>query len=331
MKKQLLIAAVAATMGTAAMADISITGDAKFEYFNTETATTSTNKTGTEANLAIVGKQGDTSVTIKLELNTHDEGTTNETSEIDIEDMFMTTKIADVNIKAGNWASGTTALLGEIDNGPRASNKVDLSTTISGVKIYAGNSGADTISGTATAQINENMYYGVVGNVAGWTVQAKHVSATEDAFGIAGEVNGLGVRLEHKSNDTANSDVTFGNLTYSVNGIDLGYAFLDVDNTNSLVAENDSSIFAVENGIAAASSRDNQQITAKGSIAGNTVTVKAGSVEKGIDSSTDLDYMQVSAKRGLASGATATVTYTDKDDGVATDTQILELDLSVKF
>jgi len=38
MKKQLLIAAVAATMGTAAIADISITGDAKYEYTYTDTS-----------------------------------------------------------------------------------------------------------------------------------------------------------------------------------------------------------------------------------------------------------------------------------------------------
>jgi uncharacterized GH25 family protein len=50
MKKQLLIAAVAATMSTAAMAHVSITGYAKFEYLNTETSTVSNNKTKNELN-----------------------------------------------------------------------------------------------------------------------------------------------------------------------------------------------------------------------------------------------------------------------------------------
>jgi len=36
MKKQLLIAAVAATMGTAAIADVSISGNMKVNYKNTD-------------------------------------------------------------------------------------------------------------------------------------------------------------------------------------------------------------------------------------------------------------------------------------------------------
>jgi len=118
MKKQLLIAAVAATMGTAAIADISLTGNAKFEYFNTETATLSTNKTNTEMNLSVKGSKGDTSVVINVEVNGHGD------DQIDIEDMYMTTKIGDVTIKGGDYASGTTGILGEIENGGRANDKV---------------------------------------------------------------------------------------------------------------------------------------------------------------------------------------------------------------
>jgi len=329
MKKQLLIAAVAATMTSAAIADISITGDAKFEYFNTETSTASTNTTNTEANLKIRAANGDTKVVMDLEANTSGQAST--PGALDIEDMYVTTKIGDINVKAGNYASSTSGILGEIDNGGRISNKVTVDTTINGVKIYAGNSNAAENTSTGASQVDGNMFFGVSTNIAGWDVEAKRVSTTVDAFKIAGTVEGLGVRLETKNNDTANSDVTFGNLTYSVGGVDLGYAFLDVDNTDSLVGENDSSIFAVENGIAAASSRDNKQVTVKTDVAGNTITLKSGTVDKGISATADLDYMQVSAVRALASGATATVTYTDKDDSATTDTQILEVDLSVKF
>ncbi|SFV79861.1 hypothetical protein MNB_SUP05-12-22 [hydrothermal vent metagenome] len=41
--------------------------------------------------------------------------------------------------------------------------------------------------------------------------------------------------------------------------------------------------------------------------------------------------MQIAVSRSLASGATFAATYTDKDVTSTTDTQILELDLSVKF
>jgi hypothetical protein len=330
MKKQLLIAAVAATMGTAVIADVSITGNAKFEYFNIDNAGVETNQTGTEVNLGIKGKNGDTAVVLNLEFNTHDEGGTNTTSEIDVEDMYITSKLGDVSIKAGNFASGTSGILGEIDEGGRASNKVHFSTTVGNFGIYAGNSGTDTVSGTASAVIDGNMYVGVSTTIAGYKVEAKKTTATTEGYAISGDVAGVGVRLEHKSNDTANSDVTFGHLTYSVNGIDLGYAFLNVDNTDSLVGETDSAIFAKENG-GVASARDNNQISAKTTIQGNTVTVKSGSIDKGVSSTVDKDYTQVAVSRALASGATLAATYTDEDMSATTDKKTFELDLSVKF
>jgi len=324
MKKQLLIAAVAATMGTAAIADISLTGNAKFEYFNTQTATVSTNKTNTEMNLSVKGSNGDTSVVINVEVNGHGD------DQIDIEDMYMTTKIGDVTVKGGDYASSTSGILGEIDNGGRANDKVTISGSNGGVSWYAGNSGT---AGGST-QIDGNMFVGGSMDVAGWTVQAKHNSATVDSFGISGSVAGLGVRLETKNDTATNGDVTFGNLSYSTNGIDLGYAWIDADKAGK-VTEDDSSIFAVEmateGGVAITTATGVSQITAKTSIAGNSVTVKSGSVEKGVSATADLDFMQIGVSRPLASGATFAATYTDKDVTATTDTQILELDLSVSF
>jgi azurin len=336
MKKQLLIAAVAATMGTAVIADVSITGNAKFEYFNTETSTLSKNTTNTEVNLGIKGKNGDTSVVIDLEFNTH--GATDTANAVDaantsngvldVENLYMTTKIGDVTVKGGNYASGTSGILGEIENGGRANNKVTISGSNAGVSWYAGNSGT---AGAGATQIDGNMFVGASMDVAGWKVQAKHNSATVDSFGISGNVSGLGVRLEQRNDTAANGDTTFGNLTYSTNGIDLAYAWLDSDKANK-IDEDDSSIFAVENGIVSAvTDTGNAQISAKTSIGGNSVTVKSGSVENGLATGTDLDYMQIAVSRPLASGATFAATYTDKDDSTTTDTQILELDLSVKF
>jgi len=323
MKKQLLIAAVAATMTSVAMADISITGNAKFEYFNTEkTGVESSNTANTEVNLGIKGKSGDTSVVANIEINTHG---ADSSGAIDVEDLYMTTKIADVTIKAGNYASGTSGILGEIDNGGRASNKVTVSTTMGGVDLYIGNSAA---AGSGATAINNNMFAGASMTIAGVKVQAKKVDEDTDAFGISGSAGGVSYRLEQKSDTAANGDVTFGQISGSTNGIDLSYAWIDADKAN-MIAEDDSSIFAVEANIATATGVT--QVSAKTTIAGNTVTVKSGSVEKGISATADLDFFQVSAVRSLASGATATVTYTDKEATTTTDTETLEIDLSVKF
>ena len=335
MKKQLLIAAVAATMGTAVIADISIKGNAKYEYFNTQmTSGADTNTANTEVNLLVAGKTGDTSVVANFELNSHGAGSSD---TMDIEDLYMKTKVGDVAVKAGNWALGTTALLGEIDEGGRSNNKVDLSTTIAGVKVYAGSSAA---AGTGATEVTSAMYAGVVADVSGWTLQAKKLNANDYGYGISGEIEGFGIRFENKNKKAANSDVNFGQITKTVGDFDLAVAYIDAD-ASGLVTESDSSIFAVEMSTATAGTADTgvdsvAQISAKTSIAGNTVTVKAGTVGASAGYK-DADFTQISASRSLAAGSTLALTYTDKDDRSVTtsaadaDKQVFEIDLSVKF
>ena len=319
MKKQLLIAAVAATMTSAAMADISISGDAKFEYQNVEATgvATNVNQTNTEVNLKLRGQSGDTSVVVDVASDGN--------SALVVEDQYLTTKVGDVTVKAGNHTTGTSSILGEIDEGGRSNNKVTLSTTLGGAKVYVGNGGSSTGS-TGFTTINNNMFAGISMDVAGVTVQAKKVNDTEDAFGVSGDMSGVAFRLEQKQGTGSNTDVVFGNVTTDVNGISLGYAWIDAD-ADDLIDETDSAIFAVEN---AGSGDSNSQFTASTSVQGNKVTLKAGTV--GFKAATlDRDYTQVTVSRPLASGATATVTYTDKDTADATDSQTFEAELSVKF
>ena len=319
MKKQLLIAAVAATMTSAAMADISISGNAKFEYQNVEATgvAINVNQTNTEVNLKLRGQSGDTSVVVDVASDGN--------SALVVEDQYLTTKVGDVTVKAGNHTTGTSSILGEIDEGGRSNNKVTLSTTLGGAKVYVGNGGSSTGS-TGFTTINNNMFAGISMDVAGVTVQAKKVNDTEDAFGVSGDMSGVAFRLEQKQGTGSNTDVVFGNVTTDVNGISLGYAWIDAD-ADTLIAEDDSAIFAVEN---AGSGDSNSQFTASTSVQGNKVTLKAGTI--GFKAATlDRDYTQVTVSRPLASGATATVTYTDKDTADATDSQTFEAELSVKF
>jgi len=326
MKKQLLIAAVAATMTSAAFADVSISGDAKYEYKNIEDVNNSTTNTGhTEVNLSVVGKMGDTKVVLNSEYN--GAGAAN----FDVEDMYIQTKIGDVTVKAGDYATGTSAILGEIDNGARSTDKVSLSTSVGGAKIaYSTTPGAGSSDSVTVSTA-----------VAGFDVAVKEASDSYTAFAISGDVAGFGVRLEQQNSDTANSDVTFGNVTKEVNGITLGYAWISADDSATTVTEDDSSIFAVEMGQASNAGQKTNvngvaQISAKTSIAGNTVTVKAGTLEakSGFQ---DADFTQVDVKRALASGATLALTYTNADTaaiatGTAqTDTSTFEADISVKF
>ena len=362
--KKLIAAAVATSVSAIAVADVSITGNAKYEYFNSKTGTAaSTNKANTEVNLSIKGQKGDTGVVMNLEFNTHGDvsnGTITATTEtgsetasavqsyvsttsvsqraagtLDVEDLYLTTKVGDISVKAGNFASGTSALLGEIDNGGRATNKVDLSTTIGGMKVYAGNTGRGDTGESAIDQtaLDNNMYAGVSLDVAGNTVQFKKNSPTVDSYGIAGSMNGISYRYEHKDNDAATSDVNFGEIKGEISGVTLGYAWIDADAVN-LVTEDDSSIFAVEmasSGTGDGKSTGNKQIMAATTVDGNKVTFKSGSLENGISSGVDKDYQQISVTRALASGANAVVTYTTKDYNATTDTDTLEVELNVSF
>ena len=331
MKKQLLIAAVAATMTSAAMADISISGNAKFEYQNVEATgvAINVNQTNTEVNLKLRGKSGDTTVVMDIAANGGATASTSTVTAISgtvVEDMYLTTKVGDVTVKAGNYATGTSSILGEIDNGSRSNNKVTLTTTLGGATVYVGNAGSSAAS-TGFTTINNNMFAGVKMDVAGVTVQAKKVSDTVDAFGVSGDMSGVGFRLEQKQGTGSNTDVVFGNVTTDVNGISLGYAWIDAD-ANGLIGEDDSAIFAVEN---ASSGDSNSQFTASTSVQGNKVTLKAGTIGFKDAATLDRDYTQVTVSRPLASGATATATYTDKDTANATDSQTFEAELSVKF
>jgi len=368
MKKQLLAAAIASTVSAAALADISITGNAKYEYFSKETGSNpSTDTANTEVNLSFKGKTGDTSVVLNMEFNSHgdvsitdtDTATsvtlTNETTPIgdnggsnvaaltnatpnangsrgylDIEDMYMTTKVGDISVKAGNWVSGTGSLGGEIDVDSRSSNKVDLRTTMGGATFYAGNNSVAAGAGETT--LNRNMYAGVVFNAAGNKIELKKVSNTRDAIGLNGAVAGVNYRLEQIDDDTDGNTV-FGNITTETNGISLGYAWLDADKVNTL-SQDDSDIFAVEAGGSGykTTSDGQKQITVSTNVDGNKVTVKSGSIDKGVSTGADADYFQVGVSRKLASGATAAVIYTDKDTTTAgTSTESLEVELSVAF
>jgi len=330
MKKQLLIAAVAATMTSAAIADVSITGNGKFEYFHTEQTATATNNgssdtTNTEVNLGITGKTGDTTVVANIELNTHG---ADDTGAIDVEDLYMTTKIGDVSIKGGNYASSTTALGGEMDQGGRADNKITLSVPVGPATIsYAAATNSDDQGTGATALDSDAASVSVSMPVAGFNVQVKEQSDSYTMFGISGDVAGFGVRYESKDGDTANTDESFAHITKSVEGIDLGFAWYDAD-ADGLNDEDDSAIFAVEN---AGSGDSNQQASASTTVDGNKITVKAGTIGFKAAGTNDRDYSQVSVSRSLASGATLSVLYTDQDTSNTADKQVLEAELSVKF
>ena len=166
MKKQLLIAAVAATLGTSAMADISITGDALMRYASTEDAVgtaTDQNQLDQLIRLKMVGTSGDTKVVMGLRTDNDEStartgGATASTNGIETDYRFISTKVGGATVKVGEWwestglglvrkgqSSGTNAVrvsgtVADVDLGLQGTVDgpevvIDASTTIAGVKL----------------------------------------------------------------------------------------------------------------------------------------------------------------------------------------------------
>ena len=111
MKKQLLIAAVAATMSVSAMADISITGSADVRMNAKELSTGGTTEgSAMFMDIDFAGKSGGTAVYAHLDFD--DAGTVStagstaaSTGSLNIDKLWMTTSIGSVNITAGDYSS----------------------------------------------------------------------------------------------------------------------------------------------------------------------------------------------------------------------------------
>jgi len=340
--KKLIAAAVATSVSAIAMADVSITGNANYEYFHSEANGYNTNYGDTEINLSVQGKTGDTTVVANFEVTHHGNDSS---GALDIEDTYMTTKIGDVNVKAGNFASGTTALGGEIDQGSRATNKVDLNTKVGSATVgfaQALGTSATDAGGTDSAAVYASM------DIAGVTVSVKEESDSYTLVGAKGSVNGINFRVEQKDNDSATvGDVLFYDIGSSFNGLDVSYAVLDADksvataSTAGAVTEGDSSVFAQE----LATDSDSKmkanvdginQVTVGTTIDGTKVKLRVGEIT-GAAGYQDAAFSRIEASRALAGGATLTVSYDDYEatgkttSQTMTDTQLLEIDLAVKF
>ena len=272
MKKQLIAAAVAATMTSVAMADISITGSTKANVTNGNAAI--------EADLKVVGKSGDTSVVTNFSL---DQNT--------VEDLYLTTSIEGVKIKAGSYRSGKS----ELDKTTDASARYNLSTTMGGI--------------TATYEATSSSHdLTLGGTVAGVSIKHKMNQDDSTETWVSGSAAGVDLSWNQEEAANGNQDTAIV-ASASMNGIGVKYVKIDSDTgtpTDGYVTKSNSVKDATAVGIST-------------SMAGNTVTFKAIDVDS-------KDSNKVIITRPLASGATFEATYTDADAGDS-----LDLELAVKF
>jgi hypothetical protein len=332
MKKQLLIAAVAATMTSAAMADISITGGMKVNYKDSDHAGVLANAISHETDLQITGKSGGTSVYIELNNDSADglaanTATTGE-GNFDVEDVWMKTTIAGATVKAGTWNGSDSIVSKDSD---RALGKFEVSKTISGVTVIVDGAGTSTTTGASDA--NKNITF--KGDVAGVAVSYKIDDNDADEYKLSTTMNGITVAY-HNVDDgaTASTGKSSIMVSGSYQGFDLAYAQADADSGASISGDSFfGDMAAVERGTTdgMTSGDDVSGFSIKTNVAGNALKARFVTIDA-TTATNDSDIVTLTATRALASGVTVEATYTDEDSTTAAnDKEVLDLELAVKF
>jgi hypothetical protein len=304
MKKQLLIAAVAASMTSVAMADISISGAAQMNINSVSGADTTYS---TDIDLKIVGKAGDTSATVDLEFLTTSEGTVTTATDTSatagsltnfVKNAYVSTTVGGANIKVGNWY-GSDSLLGNGSNDDASQISVDY--TMSGVKVqYEDGTGAAGDSVT------------VSGTVGGVSVSHEMFDTKTDTK-FSTTVAGVSATYRSIDDDTNAKDATSFEVSTEVSGVTLTYVDVDANEAGSVGVTSDA-FFGAQTGITTASG-----VSASTSIGGNKVTFKAYDINN-----TDTNKLIVS--RPMA-GGTFEATFVDTDGSNSS----VDLELKVAF
>ena len=291
MKKQLLIAAVAATMASVSMADVSISGGATANINSVSGADTTY---ASDIDLKIVGKAGATSATVDLEFLTSAEEATTDgvtTQQNLVKNAYISTNIGGANIKVGDWY-GSDSLLGNGSNDNIEGLSVDY--TMSGVKVqYEAQGASDSVT--------------ISGTVGGVAISHEIFDAKTDTK-FSGSAAGVAITYRKIDADANDDDQSSLEVSTEVSGVTVSYA--KVDNN----VEKASDAFFGEVDIT-----DATGFALSTSVAGNKVTFKSLDMD-------NVDTNKVIVSRPMA-GGTFEATFADKDGAASS----VDLELKVSF
>ena len=331
MKKQLIAAAVAATMTSVAMADISIKGSANVKMEGNELSNGGTTENSSmNMDIDITGKTGNTSVHAHIDVDNAADVSGSGTVVVD--KLWMETAIGSVNVKAGDYSSCTGMIEG-ISKCATTDNKIGLSTkvgdfTVGYTKSMNDSSAADSIA--------------ISGTIAGLSVKVKDSEDTYTNVAIKGDLavgTGTGFYVEHMNKDAADSDTTLFAAHTKVGGATVSFASLEADETGA--SNNDGDIRLLGSSLigdyhtaaygTVAGMTDVKAVGVNFDMGGNNVNIVSGSADTTTNVD-DRDFTDIVVQRKLASGATLDVSYGVADTATANvDTTNYGAQLSVKF
>ena len=302
MKKQLFAAAIAATMASVSMADISISGGAKVNYTATDGGAGALKH---DVDFTIAGKSGGTTVSATV-ANAVTTGTTTN-SALSVENVYVASTIMGANVKIGQWAGGDS-LLG---NGTRSAGKVSADMSMGGIKVQYEDQNGCTSSVT------------VSGTLAGVAV-SHEVFATATDTSISGKIADVNATYRTVNSDTDADDKSSLEISTTLSGVAVTYATIKADSATTSTGTSSDAFFGEKAGVTKANG-----VSISTDIAGNAVTFKRYNVTSGATAALQAEDTtnKIVVTRALASGATFEATYSDNK----TAADSLDLELAVKF
>ena len=338
MKKQLLIAAVAATMTSVAMADISISGSANIKMAGKALSTDAAAAQSSSQNMDIdiTGSNGATKVFAHLDIdNASSDGGTDTSASggtINVDKLYMTTAIGSVNVKAGDWSSCVGMVEG-VQACTTTNNSIALSTTVAGLTVG--------VSG-GMSNDSANNSFSVSGKVAGLDFKIKDNENTYTNISVKGDVavgTGTGFYAEHMSRDAADSDATLVAAHTVVNGVTLKAASYEADTAGVTAGSNNGDIRPLGTSLVGdyhtahagtlVGIKDIKGFGINTDVAGNNVNVVVGNYDT--TTLNNLDFADVVVTRKLAAGTTLDMSYGKIDTSATADTTNFGAIINVKF
>ena len=338
MKKQLLIAAVAATMATASMADISIKGSANIKMAGKDlsTNTFTTQSSSQNMDVDITGSNGATKVIAHLDIdNASSTGGTDTSTDggtINVDKLYMTTAIGSVNVKAGDWSSCVGMVEG-VQKCVTTDNSISLSTKVGGYTIGVSGGMSDDSATNSLA---------ISGKVAGFDVKIKESEHTYTDIAVKGDLaigTGTGFYVEHMNRDAADSDATLIAAHTVINGVTVKAASWEADTAGVTAASNTGEIrplgtslvgdYHTAHALTLATIKDIKGVGANMDIQGNNVNVVVGEYDTA--ALNGLDFADIVVTRKLAAGTTLDMSYGKIDTSATADTTNYGAIINVKF
>jgi hypothetical protein len=210
MKKQLLIAAVAATFASVSMADISLAGKGNMKVKSNGTSSI-------DLDLTVSGKFDGGSFSAKMK---------NMQSSTAFSDVYVATTIEGVSVKAGTVKT-------QLGNGTlykKTAKDLVVSTTAGGFGITA-----TMMPGQTDAALH------ISGSVAGFDVKVQNATASSRMISVSGDIAGVSVAME-TTKQTGGTNSAYS-ISGSTSGLDITYAAATINSTVAGSNQADDNIF----------------------------------------------------------------------------------------